>query len=177
MAGVFHAYDVAQDYNNIDFVKVGTDTLQNGYAVVATTLAGSYNDGFGDIYNPTKPAAITDTDIAIVDAEDYYQDELGNRIDIDDPTVITFKTGARVRVFRPVLHKKYFASNDTYTGTAAVGSYLIPTANSYGWTVASDLTDNPKVAFLIEAINVKDYFVGLQALTGVRLRCVRQQGI
>lgn len=176
-SGIFRPYDYPMfDGENIDFVKVGTDTLQNGYLVVADEIVGTYLDGYGGLYNPTKPAAITDANLAVVCAEEYYEDELGNRIDIDDPTVIQFTTGKRIRVLRPALNKKYFATNGLISGNLAVGAYVIPTASSYGFTIAEDLIDNPKLAFKIEEINVKDTFVGLQAQTGVRLRCVRALG-
>jgi hypothetical protein len=176
MAGIFRTYDVMQDYQNIDFVKVGADTLQNGYVVVADTVVGTYLDGQGALYNPVKPSAITVANVGIVCAEEYYEDELGNRISISDPTVLSFTTGKRVRILRPSLNKTYFCSNDLITGTPVVGSYLIPTADDYGWTVAADLTGNPTVALKIEEINVKDTFVGLAAVTGVRLRATRVLG-
>lgn len=175
-SGIFRTYDVMNDYENIDFVQVATDTLQNGFLVGADTIVGTFLDGNGALYNPTKPVAITDANLAIVCAEEYYQDELGNRINVSDPTVLTFKTGQRVRIIRPAMNKKYFVSNGLITGTVVVGQYLIPTAGAYGWTVAADLTGNPKVALKIEEINVNDTFVGLQAVAGVRVRCTRVLG-
>jgi hypothetical protein len=176
MAGIFKTYDVMQDYENIDFILVGSDDLENGYLVIADALSGTYLNGFGSVYTPAKPSAITNANIAIVCAEEYYQDAEGNRINITDPTVLTFTEGQRIRVLRPALNKKYFASASLYTGVAVVGKYLIPTAASYGFTVADDLTGNPKVALKIEEINVKDTFVGLAAVTGIRVRCVRANG-
>jgi len=173
MAGIFRPYDVMQDYENIDFVQVATDTLQNGYVVKADALVGTYLDGYGALYVPVKPVAITDTNIAIVCAEEYYQDVNGNRVDINDPTLLTFATGARIRILRPALNKKYFVSNDLVTGTPAVGSYLVPTASSYGFTVAATLVGVPTVAFKIEQINVGDTFVGLAAVMGMRVRVTR----
>jgi len=173
MAGIFKPYDVMQDYENIDFIQVATDTLQNGYAVVADALVGTYLDGYGAIYTPGKPTSATPTNIAIVCAEEYYQDANGNRIDINDPTLLTFTTGQRIRIIRPAMNKKYFMSNDLITGTPVVGQYVIPTASAYGWTVATTLTSTDTVALKIEEINVNDYFVGLASVSGVRLRVTR----
>lgn len=172
-SGIFRPYDVMNDFENIDMIQVGTDTLQNGYLVVADTLVGTFLDGNGALYNPVMPAAITATNLAIVCAEEYYQDALGNRIDVSDPTQLTLITGQRARVLRPAVNKKYFVSNGLITGTPAVGSYLIPTAGAYGWTVAATLVGVPTVALKIEQINVGDTFVGLAAVLGVRVRCTR----
>lgn len=173
-SGIFRPYDVMNDYENIDFIQVATDTLQNGYLVQADTIVGTYLDGNGALYNPVLPAAITTANLAIVCAEEYYQDALGNRVDVNDPTVLTFTTGQRVRILRPALNKKYFVSSALITGTPAVGSYLIPTAGAYGWTVVvSPLGVTVTVGLKIEEINVGDTFVGLQSVSGVRVRCTR----
>ena len=180
MAGIFRLYDLPmQDNENIDFVKVGTDSLSAGMAVVATDVVGTYLDGQGALYTPVKPAAVTDANIAIVAPEEYYHDAQGNRISIDDPTVKVFTTGDRIRVIRPAMNKKYFMSNDLITGTPVAGGYLIPTASAYGWTFAADLTavGTAKVALYIEQINVNDTFVGLASIAGVRVRVVRATGV
>lgn len=176
MAGIFRPYDVAQDYQNVEFVKVSTDTLEMGYAVVANAIAGTYLSGEGSLYTPVKPTAVTVANVAVVCPEEYYEDSMGNRLNITDPTVQTYATGSVIRILRPALNKHYFMSNGLITGTIAAGAYLVPTANAYGWTIAADLTGNPKTAFVIEEINIKDTFAGLAAVTGVKLRCVRVLG-
>ena len=172
-SGIFRPYDVTNDYENVDFIQVATDTLQNGYLVQADTIVGTYLDGNGALYTPVVPAAITTTNLAIVCAEEYYQDALGNRVDVNDPTALTFTTGQRIRILRPAVNKKYFVSNSLITGTIAVGSYLIPSVGAYGWTIASTLGATVSVALKIEEINVGDTFVGLQSVSGVRVRCTR----
>lgn len=176
MAGIFKPYDVMQDYENIDFIKVGSTTLENGFTVVANSISGTYLDGFGAVYTPATPTAVTDANLAIVCAEEYYQDSLGNRINITDPTVLTFYENQIVRVLRPALNKKYFISNGLVTGVPSINKYLIPTVGGETFTVANNLSDNPKLAFKIEETSVKDTFVGLSAVTGVRVRCVRADG-
>jgi hypothetical protein len=176
MAGIFRLYDLPMyDNENIDFVKVGTDDLSAGMVVIAKDVAGTYLDAQGALYTPVKNSAIADKNLAIVAPEEYYHDSDGNRINIDDPTLKVFKSGDRVRVIRPAMNKKYFLSNDLITGTPAAGGYLIPTAGEYGWTYsATDITTGtPSVVLYIEQINVKDTFVGLSAVTGVRVRVVR----
>lgn len=180
MAGIFRLYDLPmQDYENIDFIKVGTDSLSAGMVVVAKDVTGTYLDGEGALYSPVQVHTIADKNLAIVAPEDYYHDAQGNRINIDDPTVKVFTTGDRIRVIRPAMNKKYFLSNDLITGTVAAGGYLIPTADAYGWTYsATDITTGtPSVVLYIEQINVKDTFVGLGAVTGVRVRVVRVSGM
>ena len=58
MAGIFKPYDVMQDYENIDFIKVGSTTLENGFTVVANSISGTYLDGFGAVYTPATPTAV-----------------------------------------------------------------------------------------------------------------------
>jgi hypothetical protein len=180
MAGIFRLYDLPmQDNENIDFIKVGADKLSAGMLVVANDVEGTYLDGEGALYTPVKPATVGDANLAIVAPEDYYHDAYGNRINIDDPTQKEFTTGDRIRVIRPAMNKKYFISNDLITGTVAAKGYLIPTAGGYGWTYsATDITTgSPKVVLYIEQANVKDTFVGLSAVTGVRVRVVRVAGL
>jgi hypothetical protein len=180
MAGIFRLYDLPMyDNENIDFIKVATDNLSNGMAVVAKDVVGTFLDGQGALYNPVQPVTVGDAYVAIVASESYYHDLQGNRISIDDPTVKVFTTGDRIRVIRPALNKKYFMSNDLITGTPAVGGYLIPTAGAYGWTYsATDITTgSPKVVLYIEQINVNDTFVGLASVTGVKVRVVRASGV
>ena len=175
MAGIFKAYDPMQDYENIDFVKVGTDSLSAGMLVVANDVAGTYLDGQGSLYTPVKPSTGAEYNLAIVSPAEYYHDAQGYRIDIDDPTVMTFTTGDRIRVIRPAVNKKYFLSNDLITGTVAAGGYLVPTASSYGWTYSATIPTSPvpTVVLYIEQINVNDNFVGLASVAGVKARCVR----
>jgi hypothetical protein len=178
---VFREYEASMyDPQNIITLKVGTDTLAGGYCVQANAVAGTYLDGYGAVYTPAQVSNINATDVALVDTNAlYYHDVLGNRLDIDDPTVKAAYTGDLVRAIRPTRNKHYFMSNDIVaSGTIAAGSYLIPTANSYLWTVTTDITTGtPKYVFLIEEINVKDTFVGLSAITGMRVRCVRDSSI
>lgn len=182
MAGIFREYDLNTQYENIDFVQVATDTLQNGYIVVANDLVGSYNDGFGDVYTPVEPTDVSNTDLAIVCSPEYYQDAYGNRVNIDDPTKITFATGQRIRVLRPTLNKKYFISNGLVSGTVAKGKYVYSAAtstgsvSSYTWTVGTTIPASATIAFYVEADTVNDTFVGLTPVTGARIRCVRSAG-
>lgn len=180
MAGIFRAYDLPMfDSENIDFVKVGTDSLSAGNVVIAKDVVGTYLDGQGSLYTPVKNTTGAEADLAIVAPEDYYHDADGNRISIDDPTKKVFTTGDRVRVLRPALNKKYFISADQVTGTPAAGGYLVPTVGGYGWTYAAAIPTSspiPTVALYIEQINVKDTFVGLAAVTGLKVRCVRAAG-
>lgn len=176
MAGIFRTLDVMQDAHNIDFIQVGATNLQNGYLVVADTTVGTYVSGNGDLYNPAFPTANTDANLAIVCAEEYYQDADGHRINVNDPTKLIFTSGQRVRVIRPVVNKKYWMSNDLITGTPVAGQYLIPTANAGGWTFSATIPANVKFALKIEELNVADTFVGLGAITGTRVRCVRALG-
>lgn len=180
MAGIFRLYDLpVQDLENIDEIKVGTDSLSAGMVVIAKDVVGTYLDGAGALYNPVKNTTGAEPDLAIVVPEDYYHDAQGNRLDIDDPTVKVFTTGDRIRIVRPALNKKYFVSSDLVTGTPAVGGYLIPSVGAYGWTYAASIPTTapiPTVALYIEQINVKDTFVGLSAVTGLRVRCVRAAG-
>lgn len=180
MAGIFRLYDLPMfDSENIDFIKVGSDSLSAGNLVVAKDVAGTYLDGQGSLYTPVQPATVGDSNLAIVAPEEYYHDSEGNRISIDDPTKKVFTAGDRIRVIRPALNKKYFLSNDLITGTPAAGGYLIPTATAYGWTYsATDIsTGSPKVVLYIEQINVNDTFVGLAPVTGVKVRVVRAAGL
>lgn len=180
MAGIFREYDLPRfDTENIVFVKVGTDSLSAGMAVVAKDVVGTFLDGAETLYTPVKPATVGDTDIVIVAPDGYYHDSDGNRLNIDDPTKKVFTTGDRIKAIRPTMNKHFFMSNDLITGTIAAGSYLIPTAGGYGWTVsATDITTgSPKVVLYIEEINVKDTFVGLSAITGVRVRVVRAASV
>lgn len=180
MAGIFREYDLPKfDTENIIFVKVGTDDLSAGNVVVAKDVAGTYLDAQGALYTPAQATAVGDGNLAIIAPDEYYHDSDGHRIDIDDPTKKVFKSGDRIKAIRPVLNKHYFISNDLITGTVAAGGYLLPTANAYGWTyAASDIsTGTPKLVLYIEEINVKDTFVGLAAVTGVRVRVVRASGL
>lgn len=180
MAGIFRLYDLPmQDSENIDFIKVGADKLSAGMLVVASDVAGTYLDAQGSLYTPVKPTTVADANLAIVAPEDYYHDALGNRLNVEDPTVIEFTTGDRIRVIRPAMNKKYFLSNDLITGAVANGGWLIPTAGAYGWTFTSTVEDiaTAKVVLYVEQINVNDTFVGLASVTGVKVRVVRALGI
>lgn len=180
MAGIFRLYDLPmQDQENIDFVKVKTDTLSAGMLIVANDLEGTYIDGLGAVYTPGKPSAVSDANLAIVAPEEYYIDAMGNRIPVTDPTKFDFTTGNIVRIVRPAMNKKYFVSNDLITGTPAKSGWLIPTASAYGWTFTSTVGDiaNAKVVLYVEQINVKDTFIGLAPVTGVRVRVIRATGV
>lgn len=180
MAGIFRLYDLPMfDNENIIFVKVGDDDLSAGMVVVANAVEGTYLDAEDALYTPTQVAAVSDGNLAIIAPEEYYKDSDGNRINIDDPTKKVFTSGDRIRAIRPALNKTYFISNDLITGTPATGGYLIPTADAYGWTYsATDITTgSPKFVLYIEQINVKDTFVGLAAVTGVKVRVVRAAGL
>lgn len=179
MAGIFREYDLPKfDTENIIFVKVGTDSLSAGNVVVANDVVGTYLDGQGALYTPVQVSDIANGNLAIVAPDEYYHDSDGNRLNIDDPTKKVFTTGDRIKAIRPVVGKHYFVSSDLITGTAAAGKYLIPTKDAYGWTVTTDIsTGTPKFVLYIEEINVKDTFVGLAAVTGVRVRVVRADAV
>ena len=149
---------------------VGTAELDDGNVVVASTLSTtSLQD---DVYTAAQPAAATDGNLAIIIGEEFYQDSDGNRINITDPTKITYPTGTIVRAVRPEIDMGFKISNTAITGTAVLGQYLIPTATSYEFTASSTIPSNNKLALKVERVSKNIAPKGNSPITGVEARVV-----
>lgn len=147
MANVAFIKDVYGDNYEIISVK-SASTLDDGMVLVANTLSTAYDEG--DVYVGTTPVANTDGGLVIVCAEEFYQDQYGNRVNITDPTKIDYPAGTVVRAFRPAVGRKFAISTGAITGTTNVGQYIIPTAGSTQWTASATIPANVKFALLVE---------------------------
>ena len=148
----------------------GTATLDDGNIVVATTLStDTFED---DVYAVTQPALSTDGNLAIVVGEEFYQDASGNRINITDPTDITYPAGAIIRAVRPEIDMTFKISNAAITGTAVLGEYLIPADTSYEWVPSATIPANNKLALRVERAAKNISFKGNTPIVGVEARVV-----
>lgn len=158
------------DYELI-YVK-GSATLDDGNLVVATTLStDSFEEG---VYTATQATANTASSLAMIVAEEYYEDANGNRINITDPTDITYRSGTIIRAIRPAVGRRFAISNSAVgSGTPAVGQFLVPTANDFEFTAATTLADDINFALRVEAINENISFKGNTPIVGVEAIVVR----
>ena len=161
-------YDKYFDTENVISVQAASDTLDDGYLVQATSLITGEND----IYTATQISAITANYLAMVVGYNFYQDTLGNRPNISDPTSITYPSGTPVTAYRLKKNARFFMSADTYTGTAVVNQFLIPTASAYTWAAAASLGGTELYGLIVERIGVAETYRGLNSITGVIARVV-----
>lgn len=167
MANLAIPMDKWFDSRNVISVQAASDTLDDGYIVQADTLV----TGEIDVYQAEQATAITATDLAMVVGYEFYEDSLGNRPNITDPTQITYAAGTPVTAYRLVKNARFFISNDAITtGTPAVGEVLIPTANNYEWTATASAGGTELYVLTVEAINHNGSYRGLTAIPGVIAR-------
>ena len=170
MANVVIPLDEYRDSFNIVSVKVpASTTYDDGSICVATTL--STVTGEGDTYASTVTTAVDTDHLVMVVGDEYYEDSNGNRINITDPTEITYRAGSVVRAYSLRRRARFAMSSGTYTGTPVVGEFLIPTANAQTWAAAAAI-GTAKYALQVEAINQNITYTGLNAVTGVIARVV-----
>ncbi len=159
------------DTDNIISVTIPAgSTLSDGACVQASALN---EDKGNDLYDAIVPTANTLDYLAIIAGDEYYQDALGNRIEITNPTNIEYQAGSRVRAYRLPKARRWDISNGAIVGTPVVGQFLIPTANSEDWTVSASVDAAVNYAFIIEKIDVNITYTGLTALKGVVARVVK----
>jgi hypothetical protein len=169
MANLAYAKDRMGDNEKIISVKSAADTLDDGYLVVAETLSTTY--GESDVYVCTKPAAATDGSLAMIIGENFYEDTLGNRPDVDDPTKITYTSGDVVRAVRPHVDMRFALSDSCIDGTTVLGQYIIPTASAYTWDESATI---PNDTCLVAKVEYKGTIstIGGVAVSGIIARVV-----
>lgn len=166
MANLVIPYDKYFDTKNVISVRAASDALDDGYLIQASSLV----TGERDVYTATQINAITLNYLAMVVGYNFYEDSLGNRPNVSDPTQITYPAGSDVTAYRLIKNSRFFMSSGTYTGTPAVGQFLIPTADAYTWAAAASLGGTELYAFIVEAISVTGSYRGLNGITGVIAR-------
>lgn len=167
MANVVIPMDKYFDSRNVISVQAASDTLDDGYVVQAKTLVTDEID----VYQATQVTAITADELALVVGYEFYEDSLGNRPNVTDPTQITYAAGTPVTAYRLVKNARFFISDDAIgTGTPAVGQFLIPDANEYELEAVATVGGTEKYVLTVEKINHKGTYRGLNAVNGVIAR-------
>lgn len=173
MANIARCLNQVTDDHAVIGVVSAADTLDDGYIVVADELTADSEN----VYTATKPAAITDGNLAIVVGDKVYEDANGNRILINDPTQIDYKAGRAVRAYRPEMGMRFAVDQNAIdsgtVGNVAVGKYLIPKASSYLMDVADDLTGGSVFAFKVEKVST--FSVGIETVANVIVRVVKAE--
>lgn len=170
MANIGVNLDNLNDDRYVIAVQAAVDTLDDGNIVIAASLLANERT----VYVAGKPAAVDDDELAVIMGANVYEDAAGNRIDISDPTQITYPPLKTVRALRlPKAQHVKIDKNAVEVASQAdfvVGKFLSPTIASYKWTAAATIALNATIALKIEALEFTE--VGLQGVETAICRVV-----
>ena len=168
MANLVIPMDKYFDTKNTISVR-GTATLDDGNIVRANSLA----TGELDVYNGEQITALTQDSMAMVVGYEFYQDTLGNRPNVSDPTQITYPAGTDVLAYRPEVGSRWFISDDAVaTGTPVVNQFIVADANTYTLEAVASLAGTETLGFVVERINYNGSYRGLNPIQGIVVRTV-----
>lgn len=168
MANLVIPMDKYFDTKNVIAVR-GTAVLDDGNVVRANTLATDELD----VYNAEQITALTQDSLALVVGYEFYQDALGNRPNVSDPTQITYAIGTDIVAYRPEVGTRFFISNGAVaTGTPVAGQFIVADANTYTLEAIASLAGTETLGFVVEKINHNGSYRGLNAIPGIIVRTV-----
>jgi hypothetical protein len=131
---------------NDAFVKSGqaTTDLPNGSLVAITGISSTQKS----VYTVAAPTDVTTQEVLLVHSPEIIEVN-GLRVDLTDPTQFYNPANRPFRMYHLKVGDTFTMTDDAFTGTSAVGQYIIPVNGTTVGAAATNLSGNTVVAFQV----------------------------